>query len=277
MPDRVSGQHFPGPGGVDGGRRPPQRAGPGPGHLPRLRPVGLHRAASARPGGPYYNNPGNDYPLDRPGRFSTGYAPGSTWKLITATAMLRYGLRTPGTVYYDGRAAIRSAARSSTTTTTPSWAMSTWPKRITESSDTYFYSLGGQFYQQYDYGKGGARPRPPAGRRLAVRPGPLQRRRPPGRGARPRPRRPGHRQEHAQYPQDYPDGVLGAGLRSAGGHRRRPGPGDPAPARQCLRRLRQRGHAVRPPGGAGRGGARARATGPTGRSSSCFIPGPRTR
>ena len=47
----------------------------------------------------YYNNPANNFPLiDR--AISTGYAPGSTWKLITATAMMRYGLRSPG-AYYD--------------------------------------------------------------------------------------------------------------------------------------------------------------------------------
>ena len=48
----------------------------------------------------YYNNPANNYPLiDR--AISTGYAPGSTWKLITATAMLRYSLRSPYSYYDD--------------------------------------------------------------------------------------------------------------------------------------------------------------------------------
>ena len=35
------------------------------------------------------------------GRSRPGTPPGSTWKLITATAMLRYGFRTPGTYYDD--------------------------------------------------------------------------------------------------------------------------------------------------------------------------------
>ena len=48
----------------------------------------------------YYNNSANNYPLiDR--AVSSEYAPGSTWKLVTATAMLLNGLRTPDTIYND--------------------------------------------------------------------------------------------------------------------------------------------------------------------------------
>ncbi len=99
----------------------------------------------------YYNNATNDYPLiDR--AVSTGYAPGSTWKLITATAMLRYGLRTPDTVYYDaGSYSIGGQIFNDNDNT--QLGDVNLAQAITESSDTYFYSIGGQFYQQYNYGK----------------------------------------------------------------------------------------------------------------------------
>jgi penicillin-binding protein 2 len=99
----------------------------------------------------YYNNPGNDYPLiDR--AVSTGYAPGSTWKLVTATAMLRYGLRTPDTVYYDGGSYSIGGQIFNDNDNTQLGDVDL-AQAITESSDTYFYSIGGQFYQQYDYAK----------------------------------------------------------------------------------------------------------------------------
>jgi penicillin-binding protein 2 len=100
----------------------------------------------------FYNNPANGYPLiDR--AISTGYAPGSTWKLITATAMLRYGLRTPGTVYYDGGSYSIGGQIFNDNDNTQLGDVDL-AQAITESSDTYFYSIGGQFYEQYDYGKG---------------------------------------------------------------------------------------------------------------------------
>jgi penicillin-binding protein 2 len=99
----------------------------------------------------YYNNPGQDYPLiDR--AVSTGYAPGSTWKLITATAMLRYGLRTPGTVYFDGGSYSIGGQIFNDNDNTQLGDVNL-VQALTESSDTYFYSIGGQFYQQYNYGK----------------------------------------------------------------------------------------------------------------------------
>jgi penicillin-binding protein 2 len=99
----------------------------------------------------YYNNPKNDYPLlDR--AISTGYAPGSTWKLITATAMLRYGLRSPDDIFYDGGG---YSIDGQTFKDNDSQALGDvdLQEAITESSDTYFYSIGGEFYEQYDAGR----------------------------------------------------------------------------------------------------------------------------
>ena len=99
----------------------------------------------------YYNNPANNYPLiDR--AISTGYAPGSTWKLVTATAMLNYGLRTPGTVYYDGGSYTIGGQIFNDNDSTALGDVDL-AQALTESSDTYFYSVGGQFYVDYDYGK----------------------------------------------------------------------------------------------------------------------------
>jgi penicillin-binding protein 2 len=99
----------------------------------------------------YYNNPTNNYPLiDR--AVSSGYAPGSTWKLVTATAMLNYGLRTPGTVYFDNGSYTIGGQIFNDNDNTALGDVDL-AQAITESSDTYFYSVGGQFYVDYDYGK----------------------------------------------------------------------------------------------------------------------------
>lgn len=98
-----------------------------------------------------YNNPANHYPLlDR--AISTGYATGSTWKLITATAALRYGIRGPYTIYDDtGTYTIGGQAFHDNDNV--ALGPVDLQQALTESSDTYFYSLGGAFYLKYDYGK----------------------------------------------------------------------------------------------------------------------------
>lgn len=95
----------------------------------------------------YYNNPSNDYPLlDR--AISTEYAPGSTWKLITATAQLDYGLRGPYETYFDG-----GSFTVGNTTYQDNLDSGYGPvdlqQAITVSSDAYFYSLGYQFWQMW--------------------------------------------------------------------------------------------------------------------------------
>ena len=100
----------------------------------------------------YYNNPANHFPLlDR--AISEGYAPGSTWKLITATAQLDYGLRGAYQVYNDtgsftvGTQVFHDNADSGFGPVDLSQA-------ITVSSDAYFYSLGYQFWQMWAGQKG---------------------------------------------------------------------------------------------------------------------------
>ena len=99
----------------------------------------------------YYNNPANNYPLeDR--AISGEYAPGSTWKLVTATAMLRYGLRTPYTVY-DDLGSYKIGGQTFLDNDSVALGPVDLAQAITQSSDTYFYSVGGQFYQEFDAGR----------------------------------------------------------------------------------------------------------------------------
>lgn len=95
----------------------------------------------------YYNNPANHFPLlDR--AIGEGYAPGSTWKLITATAQLDYGVRGAYQIYNDtgsftlGSQVFHDNADSG-------FGPVDLAEAITVSSDAYFYSLGYQFWQMW--------------------------------------------------------------------------------------------------------------------------------
>ena len=211
----------------------------------------------------YYNNPGNDYPLiDR--AVSTGYAPGSTWKLITATAMLRYGLRTPGTVYYDGGSYSIGGQIFNDNDNTQLGDVDL-AQAITESSDTYFYSIGGQFYQQYNYGKALSGPDPLQSVASQYGLGHYTGVALPGEAPGLVPDAQIVAKMHAQYPEAYPDGNWEPGfeVQEAIGE----GQDLVTPsARRRLRRLRQWRGRLRPRGRPGRGDPRAQRAGPTGGS-----------
>ncbi|MGD0809270.1 MAG: penicillin-binding protein 2 [Acidimicrobiales bacterium] len=153
----------------------------------------------------YYQNPANNFPtIDR--AISTGYAPGSTWKLVTATAMLRYGLRTPAT-YYDDLGTYTIGGQQFDDNDNQALGYVDLQDALAESSDTYFYSVGGAFYEEYD-----------AGRQLKA-PDPLQSVASqyglghysgialPAESPGLVPDAQVVAKEHAQYPKDYPDGV----------------------------------------------------------------------
>ena len=113
------------------------------------------------------NDPANDYPLvDR--AISGQYAPGSTFKLISAIAGQQAGLITANKTIDDkGKYAVpdRPGALLHATTTTRGTAGSTWPGRSTVSSDVYFYTIGGDLYYRQKHnlpgGDGTAGHRPP--------------------------------------------------------------------------------------------------------------------
>ena len=158
----------------------------------------------------YYNNPSNNFPLiDR--AISTGYAPGSTWKMITATAMMRYGLRSPY-AYYDDTGTYSIGGQNFHDDDNLPLGEVDLAEALTQSSDTYFYSLGGQFWQSYDAGH------------LVKGPDPLQAVASqyglghysgialPGESPGIVPDAQVVAKEHEQYPKDYPDGVWEPGF-----------------------------------------------------------------
>jgi penicillin-binding protein 2 len=107
-----------------------------------IQPGGISDAEWA-----YYNNPKNDYPtIDR--AISTPYQPGSTWKLITATAELDYNLRGPYEDYFDpGSFSIGNTTYHDNADSGSGYV--DLQQAITVSSDAYFYSLGYQFWQMW--------------------------------------------------------------------------------------------------------------------------------
>jgi penicillin-binding protein 2 len=95
----------------------------------------------------YYNNPKSNYPLlDR--AISTGYAPGSTWKLITATAQLDYALRSPYAYYYDS-GSFTAGNQVFADNLDSGQGNVDLQGAVVVSSDAYFYSLGYQFWQTW--------------------------------------------------------------------------------------------------------------------------------
>lgn len=95
----------------------------------------------------FYNNPQNHFPLlDR--AISSAYAPGSTWKLITATAMLDYGIRSPD-YYYDDLGSVTIGNSTFNDDDNHALGPVDLSQAITASSDTYFYSLGYSFWQMW--------------------------------------------------------------------------------------------------------------------------------
>ncbi|MBW3548157.1 MAG: penicillin-binding protein 2, partial [Actinobacteria bacterium] len=79
------------------------------------------------------------------------YAPGSTWKLVTALAGLKAGLVTPATVIFDpGTYTIPDCAQGCRRQNAGRAAYGdvALRKALTVSSDTYFYDLGARFWQE---------------------------------------------------------------------------------------------------------------------------------
>lgn len=79
------------------------------------------------------------------------YAPGSTWKLVTALAALETGLITPETTLYDpGTYTIPDCASGCRRQNAgrASYGNVALRKALTVSSDTYFYDIGARLWQQ---------------------------------------------------------------------------------------------------------------------------------
>ncbi|MBW3536476.1 MAG: penicillin-binding protein 2 [Actinobacteria bacterium] len=99
------------------------------------------------------NDPANHYPLNN--RAIQGlYAPGSTFKFVTALAALREGMITPNhTIVDEGKIAIGN--RVFRNAGSHPWGRVDLPRALSVSSDVYFYKLGFQFWTERDeYGDG---------------------------------------------------------------------------------------------------------------------------
>jgi penicillin-binding protein 2 len=89
------------------------------------------------------------------------YAPGSTFKPVTALAGLRAGLITPGTVV-DDRGTYRLGTRILQNAQGKAHGRVDLARALAVSSDVYFYGLGDRLYSSASPGSSGASPAPPA-------------------------------------------------------------------------------------------------------------------
>jgi penicillin-binding protein 2 len=91
-----------------------------------------------------YSNPAANQPLlDR--AIQGEYAPGSTFKLVTATAGLDYGLITP-TSPFDDTGSIKIGNQTFTNNDGEALGVITLPTALTESSDNYFNAIGAELW-----------------------------------------------------------------------------------------------------------------------------------
>ncbi len=91
------------------------------------------------------NDPANNEPLED--RATSGlYAPGSTFKVVTATAGLQHGLITPTTPFYD-KGYIQVAQQRFYNDGHNIYGTLDLTQALTVSSDAYFYTLGADFWE----------------------------------------------------------------------------------------------------------------------------------
>lgn len=102
-----------------------------------------------------YTNPASHYPLDnRP--IQAAYQPGSTYKLITATAGLKDGIITPSYLFNDNKGGLQVGNRFFHNDGGSAYGLVNLTKAIIVSDDAYFYNIGAQFYlQQAKFGPDG--------------------------------------------------------------------------------------------------------------------------
>jgi penicillin-binding protein 2 len=102
----------------------------------------------------WLNDPAHAYPLTN--RALSGlYAPGSTFKLVTATAMLQANLRTPNTSFPDTGSIKCCNGDVFLNDHGTRYGAINLAKALTVSSDAYFYSIGLQLWQAFHAGFGG--------------------------------------------------------------------------------------------------------------------------
>lgn len=90
-------------------------------------------------------NPANHFPLDDRA-IEAAYQPGSTYKLITATAGLQAGIITPNYLFNDNKGGLQVGNKFFHNDAGQAWGLVDLAKAITVSDDAYFYNIGAQFY-----------------------------------------------------------------------------------------------------------------------------------
>jgi penicillin-binding protein 2 len=95
----------------------------------------------------WFNDPAHYRPLTN--RAVQGlYAPGSTFKLVTATSMLQAGIRSPDTTFQDN-GSLKLPDRTFSNDNGIHYGPVTLSKALTVSSDVYFYTVGQTFWQRF--------------------------------------------------------------------------------------------------------------------------------
>jgi penicillin-binding protein 2 len=95
----------------------------------------------------WLNDPAHAFPLTN--RAIQGlYAPGSTFKVVTATAMLKAGIRSIDTPYND-TGSLKLPDREFFNDQKARYGTVNLPRALTVSSDAYFYSVGLAFWQAF--------------------------------------------------------------------------------------------------------------------------------
>jgi penicillin-binding protein 2 len=141
-----NGVHFPAPAGAAVVEDPQNGTVLALATYPDYNPKDFVGGISARKYAAY-NNPGANQPLlDRD--IQGEYAPGSTFKLVTATAGLQYGLVTPSSIFNDtGKIVIGNETFSNNDG--EALGPIDLPTAITESSDNYFNTIGADLWDGF--------------------------------------------------------------------------------------------------------------------------------
>ena len=94
-----------------------------------------------------YFDPNGDLPLID--RALNGYAPGSTFKLFSSIATLKYGIRTADETYDDEGCFVFGNDQELCNARKESNGYVNLPRALTVSSDTFFYNVGNEFWNVY--------------------------------------------------------------------------------------------------------------------------------
>ena len=94
-----------------------------------------------------YLDPNGALPLIN--RALSGYAPGSTFKLFSAMATLKYGIRTPEETFYDNGCFVFGNDQKLCNARKAANGYVNLPRALTVSSDVFFYNAGNEFWNVY--------------------------------------------------------------------------------------------------------------------------------